>query len=162
MDLALLVITALGFMGVYLMMPRERITLVRLGALASIFALGGLFLYLVRLGGMGGLASTQTPPIYFYLFAAIMIAGSVGVITHPRPVYAALYFVLVTLAGAGLFVMLLAQFMAVVLIIVYAGAILVTYVFVLMLASPSAGGGGGRNRGKRCRGRGMTGWPIRR
>ena len=64
-----------------------------------------------------------------------MIAGAVGVICHPKPVYAALYFVLVTLAGAGVFVLLWAEFMAVVLIIVYAGAILVTYVFVIMLAS---------------------------
>jgi NADH-quinone oxidoreductase subunit J len=80
------------------------------------------------------------PPVYFYLFAAIMIGGAVGVVCQPRPVYAALYFVLVTLAGAGMFVLLLAEFMAIVLIIIYAGAILVTYVFVIMLASQGSTG----------------------
>lgn len=142
MDLPLLAITALGFLGVYLMMPRERVALVRLGGLVSVLALGGLFLYLIRMGGnaTSGVGS-GTPSIYFYVFAGIMIMGSVAVITQPRPVYAALHFVLVTLAGAGLFVLLYAQFMAIVLVIVYAGAILVTYVFVLMLASQSSGAG---------------------
>jgi NADH-quinone oxidoreductase subunit J len=79
--------------------------------------------------------------VYFYLFATIMIAGAIGVVCQPRPVYAALYFVLVTLAGAGVFVLLLAEFMAIVLIIIYAGAILVTYVFVIMLASQGSTGG---------------------
>jgi len=65
----------------------------------------------------------------------------VGVVCQPRPVYAALYFVLITLAGAGIFVLLLAEFMAIVLIIIYAGAILVTYVFVIMLASQGSTGG---------------------
>ena len=55
-------------------------------------------------------------------------------ITHHRPVFAALYFVLVVLSSAGLFLMLEAEFMAFALIIVYAGAILITYVFVIMLA----------------------------
>ena len=81
--------------------------------------------------------------MYFYLFAAIMIAGAAGVVCQPRPVYAALYFVLVTLAGAGIFVLLMAEFMAIVLVIIYAGAILVTYVFVIMLASQGSTGGVG-------------------
>src|SRR5206468_2443822 len=80
-------------------------------------------------------------PVYFYLFATIMIAGAVGVVCQPRPVYGALYFVLITLAGAGMFVLLMADFMAIVLIIIYAGAILVTYVFVIMLASQGSTGG---------------------
>jgi NADH-quinone oxidoreductase subunit J len=86
-------------------------------------------------------APSETPPVYFYLFALIMIVGAIGVVCQPRPVYAALYFVLVTLAGAGVFVLLLAEFMAIVLIIIYAGAILVTYVFVIMLASQGSAGG---------------------
>jgi NADH-quinone oxidoreductase subunit J len=147
MDYVLLAATALGAIGLYLMLPRERAPLVRLGGLLGAMALAGFFLFLVRLGdrALGGAAVESRPPVYFYLFAAIMIAGAVGVVCQPRPVYAALYFVLVTLAGAGLFVLLLAEFMAIVLIIIYAGAILVTYVFVIMLASQgSAGGGGGK------------------
>jgi NADH-quinone oxidoreductase subunit J len=147
MEYALLAATALGAIGLYLMMPRERAPLGRLGILLSLMALAGFFLYLVHVattgittpGGTLGTTGTGTPPVYFYLFAAIMIAGSVGVVCQPKPVYAALYFVLVTLAGAGIFVLLLAEFMAIVLIIIYAGAILVTYVFVIMLASQGSG-----------------------
>lgn len=140
MDLALLAVTALGFVGIYLMLPRDRKTLARLGGLVSVLALAGFFLYLIRAYTPATDAATQAatehgPSLLFYLFAAIMLFGAAGVVTHPRPINAALYFVLVTLAGAGLFVMLSAEFMAIVLIIVYAGAILVTYVFVLMLAS---------------------------
>jgi NADH-quinone oxidoreductase subunit J len=141
MPYALLAATALGAIGLYLMLPRERAPLVRIGGLTGALALAALFLLLVRAAdhGLGG--AHDRPPVYFYLFTAIMIAGAVGVICQPRPVYAALYFVLVTLAGAGLFVLLLAEFMAVVLIIIYAGAILVTYVFVIMLASQGSVGG---------------------
>lgn len=144
MDYALLAATALGAIGLYLMLPRERAPLVRLGGILGAMALAGFFLFLVRLAAQGyggGVVGGDAPPVYFYLFAAIAIAGAVGVICQPRPVYAALYFVLVTLAGAGLFVLLLAEFMAIVLIIIYAGAILVTYVFVIMLASQGSTGG---------------------
>ncbi|HUO07996.1 MAG TPA: NADH-quinone oxidoreductase subunit J [Phycisphaerae bacterium] len=141
MDYALLAATALGATGLYLMLPRERAPLARLGGLLGAMALAGFFLYLVQTV-FGGAApgGGNAPPVYFYLFAAIMIAGSVGVVCQPKPVYAALYFVLVTLAGAGIFVLLLAEFMAIVLIIIYAGAILVTYVFVIMLASQGSVG----------------------
>lgn len=135
MDLALLAVTALGFVGIYMMLPRDRKTLARLGGLVSVLALAGFFLYLIREFNSSESGAAQGPSLLFYLFAAIMVFGAAGVITHPRPINAALYFVLVTLAGAGLFVMLSAEFMAIVLIIVYAGAILVTYVFVLMLAN---------------------------
>jgi NADH-quinone oxidoreductase subunit J len=144
MDYALLAATALGAIGLYLMLPRERAPLVRLGGLLGAMALAGFFLFLLRLGSTavaGAGSAGSGPPVYFYLFAAIMIAGAIGVVCQPRPVYAALYFVLVTLAGAGIFVLLLAEFMAIVLIIIYAGAILVTYVFVIMLASQGSTGG---------------------
>ena len=62
-----------------------------------------------------------------------MLAAS-RVITHPKPVYCAIYFVLVVVAVAALLVLQQAEFLAVALIIIYAGAILVTYLFVIMLA----------------------------
>ena len=142
MDYALLAATALGAIGLYLMLPREKAPVARLGGLLSAMALAGFFLYLVRTVASGNpTGGGSAPPVYFYLFAFIMIAGAVGVVCQPRPVYAALYFVLVTLAGAGIFVLLLAEFMAIVLVIIYAGAILVTYVFVIMLASQGTTGG---------------------
>jgi NADH-quinone oxidoreductase subunit J len=74
------------------------------------------------------------PRPFFVLFALVAIGSAVRLITHHRPVYAALYFVLVVLSSAGLFLLLEAEFMAFALVIVYAGAILITYLFVLMLA----------------------------
>ena len=141
MDYALLAATALGAIGLFLMLPRDRMPLVRLGMLLGGMAVIGFFLYLLRTVGESHLAAATGVPIPFYLFGFIMIAGAVGVVCQPKPVYAALYFVLITLAGAGMFVLLLAQFMAIVLIIIYAGAILVTYVFVIMLASQGSTGG---------------------
>src|SRR5687767_13528825 len=82
-----------------------------------------------RGGGMG---------VYFWAFSAVALIGAVRVVTHPRPVYSALYFVLTVFATAGLFILMWAEFMAAALVLIYAGAILVTYVFVIMLAA-SAG-----------------------
>jgi NADH-quinone oxidoreductase subunit J len=141
MDYAVLAATAFGAIGLYWMLPREKAPLVRLGALVGGMAAAGFFLYLVRMVATSGKLVAEGPPVYFYLFGLIMIAGAVGVVCQPKPVYAALYFVLITLAGAGMFVLLLAEFMAIVLIIIYAGAILVTYVFVIMLASRGSVGG---------------------
>ena len=80
-------------------------------------------------GGMG---------FYFWTFSAVALVGAVRVVTHPRPVYSALYFVLTVFATAGLFILLWAEFMAAALVLIYAGAILVTYVFVIMLATSAA------------------------
>lgn len=90
-------------------------------------------------GGRGGMGP------YFWIFSAIALLSALRVITHPRPVYSALYFVLSVLASAGLFILLSAEFLAAALVLIYAGAILVTYVFVIMLASQtsSAEGEGG-------------------
>jgi NADH-quinone oxidoreductase subunit J len=77
------------------------------------------------------------PPVFPVIFGFLAIAGAVRMITHPRPVFAALYFMLVVIATAGMFLLLGAEFMAFSLVIVYAGAILITYMFVLMLAQQS-------------------------
>ena len=89
---------------------------------------------------------------FFWAFAAIALIGSVRVVTHPQPVYSALYFVLTVFATAGLFVLAYAEFMAVALITIYAGAILITYTFVIMLAAdaaPQETGPGGRDAAAR-------------
>jgi NADH-quinone oxidoreductase subunit J len=117
---------------VLLLPSRREASLRKVGGL--ILAAAGLILaaLLVRYtagtarGGMGA---------YFWIFTAIALIGALRVIAHPKPVYSALYFVLTVFATAGLFLLLWAEFMAVALIIIYAGAILVTYVFVIMLAA---------------------------
>lgn len=63
---------------------------------------------------------------------AVWLAGRM--ITHPAPVYAALYFGGVVVSTAVLVLLLTAHFLAAILVVVYAGAILVAYVFVIMLA----------------------------
>lgn len=84
------------------------------------------------------------PPVFPVVFGCIGIAGAVRLVTHPKPVFAALYFILVVIATGGTFLLLGAEFMAFSIVIVYAGAILITYMFVLMLAqqSPADGAGG--------------------
>jgi len=120
---------ALGAVGVCLALPRRGVSPQILGAILAATA-GGLAL--VALGAMN---PTQLPNVYFYVFSSVALGGALRVITHPRPVYAALYFVLTVIATAGLFLILSAEFMAFALIIVYAGAILITYLFVIMLAT---------------------------
>ncbi|MEE2908478.1 MAG: NADH-quinone oxidoreductase subunit J [Planctomycetota bacterium] len=76
--------------------------------------------------------------VLFLIFGAIAISAAVRMITHSRPVYSAINFVFVVLSSAGLFLLLEAEFMAFALVIVYAGAVLITYMFVLMLAQQAS------------------------
>jgi NADH-quinone oxidoreductase subunit J len=71
------------------------------------------------------------------VFATVALLAAGRVVTHPVPTYSALYFALVVLSVAVLLVMQRAEFLAVALVIIYAGAILVTYAFVIMLAQQS-------------------------
>lgn len=90
---------------------------------------------LAVMGGVPALAEGAARPEFFFtVFSLIAVASAVRMITHEVPVYSALYFVLVVLSSAALFLLLQAEFLAFALIIVYAGAILITYMFVIMLA----------------------------
>ncbi|HVU65391.1 MAG TPA: NADH-quinone oxidoreductase subunit J [Phycisphaerales bacterium] len=120
----------LGAIGVCLALPRRGLSPQVIGALLFALAFGVLMLALGLKAGRGGL-----PNFNFYLFSFIALGASLRVISHPRPVYAALYFILTILSSAGLYVLLSAEFMAFALVIVYAGAILITYLFVIMLAT---------------------------
>jgi len=119
----------LGGAGVCLALPRRSMTPQIVGALVAALA-GGLALLV-----MGLRNAAHLPNIYFYVFSLIALGAALRVITHSRPVYSALYFILTVIASAGLFLILSAEFMAFALIIVYAGAILITYLFVIMLAT---------------------------
>jgi NADH-quinone oxidoreductase subunit J len=100
----------------------------------AILTAAGLILLAAVLRHTAQLQQPGAHTIYFWIFSAIALFGAVRVITHRQPVYSALYFVLTVFASAGLFVLLNAEFMAAALVIIYAGAILITYVFVIMLA----------------------------
>jgi NADH-quinone oxidoreductase subunit J len=135
----ILVLCVVAGVGTVLLLPGRREASFRKIGGAVLLAAGLIFAaILVRLlagdphGGMGP---------YFWIFSAIAIIGAIRVITHSKPVYSALYFVLTVFASAGLFLLLWAEFMAAALVLIYAGAILVTYVFVIMLAAEAAPAG---------------------
>ena len=69
----------------------------------------------------------------FYLFAALVIASAVMVIMARNPVHSVLWLILAFLSSAGLFVLLGAEFVAMLLIIVYVGAVAVLFLFVVMM-----------------------------
>ncbi len=70
---------------------------------------------------------------FFWLFAILGIAGGIGLITQKNPVMAALSLILNFFSIAGLYLSLQAEFLAVIQILVYAGAIMVLFLFVIML-----------------------------
>lgn len=123
---------ALGAVGVGIALPRRGSNPQIVGAIIGSIV-GGL--WLLAMGVVSVRAGQGLPNIYFYIFALIALGAALRVITHPRPIYSALYFILSILATAGLFLILSAEFMAFALVIVYAGAILITYLFVIMLAN---------------------------
>ena len=73
------------------------------------------------------------PAIFSYLFAGVSIAAAVMVIASKNPVHSVLFLILAFVNGAGLFVLLGAEFLAMILIIVYVGAVMVLFLFVVMM-----------------------------
>lgn len=72
-------------------------------------------------------------PILFYLFAALTIVFGIGVVVNRSPVASALCLVVSFLGLASLFVGLDAYFIAVIQVLVYAGAVMVLFLFIIML-----------------------------
>ncbi len=70
---------------------------------------------------------------FFYLFAVLCVAAAVMVIVAKNPVHAVLFLILAFFNAAGLFVLLGAEFLAMLLIIVYVGAVAVLFLFVVMM-----------------------------
>ncbi|MFY9837502.1 MAG: NADH-quinone oxidoreductase subunit J, partial [Xanthobacteraceae bacterium] len=71
--------------------------------------------------------------IFFYLFAGITVASAVMVIASRNPVHSVLFLILAFVNAAGLFVLLGAEFLAMILIVVYVGAVAVLFLFVVMM-----------------------------
>jgi NADH-quinone oxidoreductase subunit J len=69
----------------------------------------------------------------FYMFALSVILGGLFTVTSKNPVHSVLWLILAFLSSAGLFVMLGAEFVAMLLIIVYVGAVAVLFLFVVMM-----------------------------
>jgi NADH-quinone oxidoreductase subunit J len=73
------------------------------------------------------------PALFFYLFAGICVASAFMVIAAKNPVHSVLYLILAFVNAAGLFILLGAEFLAMILVIVYVGAVLVLFLFVVMM-----------------------------
>ncbi len=71
--------------------------------------------------------------LFFYLFAGICVASAFMVIASRNPVHSVLYLILAFVNAAGLFVMMGAEFLAMILIVVYVGAVAVLFLFVVMM-----------------------------
>jgi NADH-quinone oxidoreductase subunit J len=73
------------------------------------------------------------PAIMFYLFAAAAIASGVMVVSARNPVHSVLFLIIAFFNAAGLFVLMGAEFLAMILVIVYVGAVAVLFLFVVMM-----------------------------
>ena len=73
------------------------------------------------------------PALFFYLFAGICVASAVMVIAAKNPVHSVLFLILAFVNAAGLFVLLGAEFLAMILVVVYVGAVAVLFLFVVMM-----------------------------
>ena len=71
--------------------------------------------------------------IMFYLFAVVAVASGVMVVCARNPVHSVLFLILAFFNSAGLFVLLGAEFLAMILVIVYVGAVAVLFLFVVMM-----------------------------
>ncbi|ODR95407.1 NADH:ubiquinone oxidoreductase subunit J [Methyloceanibacter superfactus] len=71
--------------------------------------------------------------LFFYLFAIMCVGAGFMVIAAKNPVHAVLYLILAFFNAAGLFVLLGAEFLAMILVVVYVGAVLVLFLFVVMM-----------------------------
>jgi NADH-quinone oxidoreductase subunit J len=72
-------------------------------------------------------------PIFFYLFSAVTVAAAFMVIAAKNPVHSVLFLILAFFNAAGLFILLGAEFLAMILVVVYVGAVAVLFLFVVMM-----------------------------
>jgi NADH-quinone oxidoreductase subunit J len=71
--------------------------------------------------------------LFFYLFAGVCVASAVMVIVSRNPVHSVLYLILAFVNASGLFILLGAEFLGMMLIVVYVGAVAVLFLFVIMM-----------------------------
>ena len=76
---------------------------------------------------------TKVEKLLFYIFGVILIFAALRVITARNPVHCALYLVLAFFTSAAVWLLLEAEFLAIVLVLVYVGAVMVLFLFVVMM-----------------------------
>lgn len=80
-----------------------------------------------------GLTTGFLPAVFFYLFATVTVASAFMVIASRNPVHSVLFLILAFVNSAGLFLMAGAEFLALLLIVIYVGAVAVLFLFVVMM-----------------------------
>jgi NADH-quinone oxidoreductase subunit J len=73
------------------------------------------------------------PALFFYLFAGVCVASAVMVIASRNPVHSVLFLILAFVNASGLFILMGAEFLGMVLIFVYVGAVATLFLFVIMM-----------------------------
>jgi NADH-quinone oxidoreductase subunit J len=73
------------------------------------------------------------PALFFYLFAGVCVASALMVVASRNPVHSVLFLILAFVNAAGLFVLMGAEFLAMILVVVYVGAVAVLFLFVVMM-----------------------------
>jgi NADH-quinone oxidoreductase subunit J len=73
------------------------------------------------------------PALFFYLFAGVCVASAVMVIASRNPVHSVLFLILAFVNASGLFILMGAEFLAMILVVVYVGAVAVLFLFVVMM-----------------------------
>jgi NADH-quinone oxidoreductase subunit J len=73
------------------------------------------------------------PALFFYLFAGVCVASAVMVIVSRNPVHSVLFLILAFVNASGLFILMGAEFLGMMLIVVYVGAVAVLFLFVIMM-----------------------------
>ena len=71
--------------------------------------------------------------ILFYVFATVLVGAALGVVLSRNPVHAALFLVLAFFTSAALWLLMEAEFLGIVLVLVYVGAVMVLFLFVVMM-----------------------------
>ena len=71
--------------------------------------------------------------LFFYLFASVCIASAVMVVASKNPVHSVLFLILAFVNASGLFMLMGAEFLAMILVVVYVGAVAVLFLFVVMM-----------------------------
>jgi NADH-quinone oxidoreductase subunit J len=75
----------------------------------------------------------QSDAIFFWLFSAVLIVSALAVILARNPVHSVLFLILTFVNAAGLFLLMGAEFLGMILIVVYVGAVAVLFLFVVMM-----------------------------
>jgi len=75
----------------------------------------------------------QAQAVFFWIFATVLVGSALAVISARNPVHSVLFLILAFVNAAGLFLLMGAEFLAMILVVVYVGAVAVLFLFIVML-----------------------------